>query len=98
MGDRQPQTKQGVTIARTDIVTPLSQDKDKTMVHVHLVTLRNPRTEAERLIRIQTLSDRFSVVLMEIQRQRAALGLTGYEIFESLPVTEPECFSDLIAA
>ncbi|MBL1176833.1 hypothetical protein [Pantanalinema sp. GBBB05] len=57
-------------------------------VYKHLVTLINRVTEHEVALEIETLSDRFCDVMREIAHQRVMKGLKGYEVFETLDLTE----------
>ncbi|MBL1176844.1 hypothetical protein [Pantanalinema sp. GBBB05] len=57
-------------------------------VYTHLVTLINRVTGDEQALTIETLSDRFCDVMREIAHQRVMKGLKGYEVFETLDLTE----------
>jgi len=58
-------------------------------IFIHLVTLVKRSTGDEVLLNIETLSDRFSDVMNEVNYQRSLLKLVGYEYHESLPLNEP---------
>lgn len=64
------------TLQANTVVTPL--------VFTNIVTLLDRRTGEERSLTVKTASDKFSVVLREVQYQKAELGLQSFEVFEVL--------------
>lgn len=60
-----------------------------TAVFTHLITLINRRTGEEKLLRIETPTNRFADVMLEVASQKVINKLQGFEIFEVLPVDEP---------
>jgi len=58
-------------------------------VFTHLITLLNRKIGDEACLHIETTSDRFIDVLLEIAHQKAIHKLLGYEIFEVLDCNDP---------
>lgn len=58
-------------------------------IFTHIVTLINRRTEDEKSLTIETLSDRFADVMREITYQKVMQDLLGYEVFEILDCNPP---------
>lgn len=52
-----------------------------------LVTLINGRTGHEVSFEIQTRTDKFTDVMLEINHQKAVRGLKGYTVFECIDLT-----------
>jgi len=58
-------------------------------VFTHIVTLLNRRTEDERSLTVETLSDRFADVMREISHLKVVHNLLGYEVYEILDCNTP---------
>lgn len=67
-----------------DIPTPL--------IYSHYAVLVNDRTREEVSFIVETLSDRFSDVWLEIQIQKEKRGMKGFHLFEALPLDNPAPF------
>jgi hypothetical protein len=68
-------------------LVPLATTAPK--VFTFTVTLRHERTEDEQSFEIETPTESLSVVIREIQAQRAARGLFGYVLFETIDHNTP---------
>jgi cobalamin-dependent methionine synthase I len=58
-------------------------------VFIHIITLLNRQTGDEVSLHIETGSDRFKEVLLELTHQKVMHNLFGYEIFEVLDCNDP---------